>query len=488
MFNILLISFMCLNSCSKDKEISAPIDIVPNTPVAEAQTKSFEVRIKSAGGNWIAATVDSFAKQYMYNGALTAEPQFSIFEADGDVEVEVKVKEPISFYKLRPSNNGITVNKAGQTLSFVMNKNTRQLCLEINEQKKKPFLLFKNPVEKNAPTASSATIQYFGPGYYKVIGNGAIVSLKTGSISQPEIIYFAKGAVVEGRIDLNGASNVVVRGSGILYNPPKNVSGGNYTAINITNCSNVKIDGITCVSRPDNWGVRLTASDAVEFNNFKLMNEIRDGLDPLNSQNIKVKNSFIMSHDDAFCLKGVKSGNNEPVENILMDSCILANMGGGNTLELGYESITPYYKNITFSNIWIIYSLPNGTSPDPKWPEGIITIHPTQMTEYNDPLYMGTMPPIENVTYKNIQIESCEDDFIVDIFPNRNSPGSGIKNINFENITVIDSPLRPSKIIARDDHPISNISFSNFTILGNTVKSASQGDFIVEKAVNVVFK
>ena len=199
MFNILLISFLCLNSCSKDKEISAPIDIVPNTPVVEGQTKNFEVRIKSAGGNWIAATVDSFAKQYMYNGAMTAEPQFSIFEADGDVEVEVKVKEPISSYKLRPSNNGITVNKAGQTLSFVMNKNTRQLCLEINEQKKKPFLLFRNPVEKNAPTASSATVQYYGPGYHKVAGNGAIVSLKTGRISQPEIIYLAKGAVVEGR-------------------------------------------------------------------------------------------------------------------------------------------------------------------------------------------------------------------------------------------------------------------------------------------------
>lgn len=456
--------------------------------MVETMGSSYQLRIKEGDGSWVVAKVDSFFLQYTYNKALTAEPQFAIFEADGDVEVEVKVKEPITSYKLRPSNSGITVNKNGQTLSFVMNKNTRQLCLEINGQKKKPFLIFKNPVTENAPTASDANIQYFGPGNHKVSGTGAIGTLITGTVSQPEIIYLAKGAVVEGRIDLSGASNVVVMGSGILYNPPKAISGGNFAAINISNGTNIKIEGITCISRPDNWGVRVTASDAVEFDNFKLINEIRDGLDPLNSQNITVKNSFIMAHDDAFCLKGVKPGNNEPVENILVDNCILANMAGGNAIEIGYESVAPYYKNITFSNIKVIYSLPGGIAPDSNWPEGTLTIHPTQMKEYNDPLYMGIMPKIENVTYRNIQIESCEDDFIVDIFPNRNSPGAGIKNITFENITVIDSPLRPSKIIAREDHPISNISFSNFTILGTPVKSASQGNFTIEKAANVVFK
>ena len=155
-------------------------------------------------------------------------------------------------------------------------------------------------------------------------------------------------------------------------------------------------------------------------------------------------------------------------------------MAGGNCIEIGYESATPVYQRLTFQNLDLIYSLPNGDAPDPYWPEAALSIHPTQMSEYNSPASMGTMPPVRDVTYRNIQIESCQDDFFLDIRPNRNSPGAGIENILLENVSVVDSPFRPSRIVALTNHPIRNVTIRGLTILGHSVTNAQQGKITVK--------
>ena len=39
----------------------------------------------------------------------------------------------------------------------------------------------------------------------------------------------------------------------------------------------------------------------------------------------------------------------------------------------------------------------NRDAPDPYWPEAVLSIHPTQMSEYGSTEYMGTMPPVRRV-------------------------------------------------------------------------------------------
>lgn len=102
--------------------------------------------------------------------------------------------------------------------------------------------------------------------------------------------------------------------------------------------------------------------------------------------------------------------------------------------------------------------------------------------DYNSPAYMGTMPPVREVTYRDTRIESCEDDYFFDIRPNRNSPGAGIENIRIENVLIIDSPFRPSRIVALTNHPIRNVTIRGLMILGQWITNAQQGRFTIENA------
>ena len=247
------------------------------------------------------------------------------------------------------------------------------------------------------------------------------------------------------------------------------------------------MEGIVVVNRADQWSVRPTASRNISFENFHLLSEIRDGLDIVNSQSVTLRDSFIMAHDDAICLKGLSFGKRQPVEDVLVERCVIANMGGGNCLEIGYESVTPVYQRLTFRDLDLVYSLPNGDQPDPYWPEAAIAIHPTRMTEYNDPAYLAVMPPVRDITYQQIRIEHCEDDYLFDIRPNRESPGQGIENIRIEDVSVVGGPARPSRVVGWPDHPIRRVNFRGLRILGQSITNAPQGQFTIENAESVSF-
>jgi hypothetical protein len=446
---------------------------------APVSDKRFSVQVRQGKQPWQSISVYAFLKQTTYNRALTGEPQFVIFESHGDVSVEIEVKAPLKSFLVRPGSLNVKAVQNGQKILLTMNDKVRQLAVEINGEMKMPLLLFSNPIDLNQPDpkAIPSTMTYFGPGYHRINGDGAI---------QGKSVYLAGGAVVEGHFDIKDESNIEIKGSGILYNP-KIEGKDNLPVIRFTGCSNVSIEGIVCVQRPDNWGVKAIASHDIRYNNFKVITEIRDGISVLNSQRFTAQNCFIMAHDDVVCMKGVKEGRNQPVEDVLIEHCILSNMGGGSNMEIGYESVNPVYQRITFQDIDVIHSLPED-SASPVWPTAVISIHPTQMTEYSDPAYMGVMPPIHNVTYRNIRIESAFDRFYFDIFPNRNSPGKGIENILFENITITDSPDRPSRILGRMDHPIRNITFRNLKINGRQILKASDGDYSIDNAMTVVFE
>ncbi|MGA2033337.1 MAG: DUF4832 domain-containing protein [Thermoguttaceae bacterium] len=448
-------------------------------PVSQAR---YRVRLRAVGtGNWQTAPVYAFFQQYDYNDALTAEPQFVICESTGDIEVEVTVVGPAKSPVLRPLSRHIALKQDGQTLRFTINDAARQICLELNDDPRHPLLLFTSPAETNVPKANTEHVTYFGPGYHKA---GPIKC--SGSEANGRTIYLAPGAVVEGSVDISGNEGVTVRGRGILYSPcPKD--GNAPVPLAIFDSKNVRVEGVVVVNRADQWSVRPTASRNVTFENFHLLSEIRDGLDIVNSQSVTVRGSFIMAHDDAICLKGMDYGKRQPVEDVLVERCVIANMGGGNCLEIGYESVTPVYRRLTFRDLDLIYSLPNGEKPDPYWPEAAISIHPTQMTEYGDPAYMGTMPPVHDVTYQRIRIERCEDDYLFDIRPNRDSPGKGIENIRVEDVAVVGGPARPSRVVGRKDHPIRKVKFHALKILGKPITNAQQGQFIIENVESVSF-
>jgi hypothetical protein len=449
---------------------------IAQAPDGAPLSKQYQVRLRPAGTvAWQIAPVYSFFQQRDYNWALTTESQFVTFDATGKIEVEVTVAGQAKTPVIRPLSRKIAVKQDGATLRFTMGDTARQLCLELNSDPRHPLVLFSNPPETDTPKSDDPLVAYFGPGYHKA---GTIKSSGSG-----KTIYLAPGAVVEGSLAISEGDGVTVRGRGILFNPYPKEGKGHRTPLNIYASRNVRIEGIVLLNRADSWTFRSVASRDVTIENFHLLSEIRDGLDIINSQAVRVCDSFFMAHDDAICLKGLAGeGRNQPVEDVHVEHCVLANMAGGNGIEIGYESVTPVYQRLTFQNIDVIYSLPNGEVPDPQWPEAALSIHPTQMHEYGSPDYMGTMPPVRDVTYRDIRMESCQDDFFFDIRPNRNSPGVGIQNIFLENVSVVDSPLRPSRVVGLTNHPVRNVTFKNLNLLGQPITNAQQGRFVVESA------
>jgi len=63
---------------------------------------------------------------------------------------------------------------------------------------------------------------------------------------------------------------------------------------------------------------------------------------------------------------------------------------------------------------------------------------------------------------------------------NRLSDGAGIENILLENISMVDSPMHPSRVVALKKHPIRNVTFRGLSILGQSINNAALGHFTVQ--------
>ena len=433
-------------------------------PVSSAR---YGVRLREPGGAWKAAPVYAFFQQQDYNKALTTESQFVTFEASGPVEVEVQVTGAAKSPVLRPLRHGLVVQQDGATLCFTMSDATRQLCLELNGDPRHPLLLFSSPPETDAPKAGDKRVTYFGPGYHKVkpIDRPGYFAWAKGMT-----IYLAPGAVVESSLNIFQNEGVTIRGRGILFTPHGEGKKAGNVPLTIKESKNVRVEGIVVVSRADQWSVHAVTSRGVAFENFHLLSEIRDGLDIINSQDVTVRDSFLMAHDDALCLKGMWFGKGQPVEHVLAERCIVANMGGGNGIELGFEANAPVIQHIVFRDMDLLYSLPNGEKPDPAWPEGALTchIHHTQG---------GVAASVRDVLFDDIRVEDLQDDFLIDLHPLGGATNAVVDGVTFRNIRQLGGARRPSRIAGRKDFPVKNVTIENLHILGQPVSSATAGNF-----------
>lgn len=433
-------------------------DAPDGAPVTQAR---YAVRLREPGGEWKAAPVYAFFQQHTYNKALTTESQFATFESSGTVEVEVQVTGAAKTPVIRPLRHGLAIKQEGAALRFTMTDAARQLCLELNGDLRHPLLLFSNPPETDAPQPGDKRVTYFGPGYHKVkpIERPGYFAWAKGMT-----IYLAPGAVVESSLAIIQNEGVTIRGRGILFTPHGEGKKPGVVPLKIDTSKHVRVEGIVVVTRADQWSIHVTKSRNVTFENVHLLSEIRDGLDILNSQDVTVRDSFVMAHDDALCLKGMWFGKGQPVENVLAERCVLANMGGGNGIELGFEANAPVFQQVVFRDSDLIYSLPNGEKPDPAWPEGALTIH-------NHNTQGGVAASVREVLYDDLRIEELQDDYLIDLHPLGGSTNSVLSGVTFRNIRQVGGSARPSRIMGRDNFPVENVVIEKLEIRGRRIKT-----------------
>ena len=434
------------------------------SPEQAIAAKDFRVKVNRSN----IFVYDNLLEERKYNGANSINAPVTYFSFTGKARISVSANETVKDVDIRPKSLNIKPKVKGKTVSFNITKPCN-LSIEINKNSQRPLLLFANPLETNIPDPKDPNVVYFEGG--KVYDVGQINNDRTDG----KIVYIAGGAIVKGQVVANKASNFKLLGRGILQTKD------DANTIWMQDVDNVEVDGPILINNQDQWTYHTLNSNNVSINNLKVLSSIRDGIDITSSQNVTVNKSFVMALDDAICIKATPLSREEIVDNIKVSNSVIWNVGGGNSLEIGYETLTDSISNVVFSNLDIIHSESNS---EPWPPEAIMSIH------------LANQAMVKDISYDNIRIEDAQEDYLIDLriwknYLHRNTERGNIKNISFENIKIVDnSPFPPSAFNGFDlNHKITEVAILGLWNNGKKVESKKQAKFQINQyASNISLK
>jgi len=391
---------------------------------------------------------------------------FAYFDFAGTVTVRITSQRPVSQATIRPLSAGITPTVAGDVISFNLTKPCN-LSVEVNGSDK-PLFIFANPLEVDPPKPGDPNVIYFGPGIHQV---GKL------SIKSNTTVYIAGGAVVQGMIvpgerpnpELSWAgqrtygdqfiayraNHVTIRGRGILEG--SSLPWHARMAISIIESTNVRVDGIILVDMPC-WNINIRSSENVSITNVRQIcgRENSDGIDICSSRNVLVDGCFLRNNDDEVTIKTIKPPATES-NRILVRNCVIWNdraIGLGITYETRVD-----VRNVLFQNCDII--------------------HDTGLASLG--VHVSDSGTMRDIGFENIRIEDTRNRVcylaIVKDFWGRDPERGHIKGVTFKNISVVDGPFAKSTLDGADaNHLVEDVTFQNYCIRGEVVRSALDGD------------
>jgi len=388
---------------------------------------------------------------------------FASFDVDGPVEVRVtSATRSLRDVVIRPASAGAQMKLPDDRTLIVSLPGPRKISIE-PDGKRGPLLLFANPIEKDVPKPDAQRVIYFGPGVHKP----GRIDLKSG-----QTLYLAGGAVVKGGVAVEG-SHVRICGRGILDgNDWPHGKGPTPNMIGIRG-TDVELSGIT-IRGSSRWTVVLRGSRRVTVRNLKICNsrvQNDDGINPCNSQDVRITDCFIRSDDDCIAMKGMDfSAANSNVERVTVENCILWS-DRARIFLLGHESRAQRMGDITLRNLDVVHY---------------------SMTPFL--LEPGEEMLLENVTIEDVRLHGeGQRDLIrlrpvVNMYMRKKVPGS-IRNVRFRNVVVTGSPGSYRVEIDGPDpqHNVRGVSFDALTILGSPLTAQSPQLQVGENAESIRF-
>jgi hypothetical protein len=398
-------------------------------------------------------------------GTLGEAYSFASFDFSGSVTVTVRsLKVPPTDVVIRPESAGVKYTIGGNAITFVLDR-PRLLSIEL-EGRLNPLLLFANPPEAGPPSREDPNVIYFGPGIHKpekiLVGSG-------------QTLYIAGGAIVKGGVEVTG-ENVTIRGRGILCGNDWPWRSGPGNMIRMRDAKNVRIRDII-LRGAWSWTVVARNCDDVLIENLKICGSRcpnDDGINPVNSRHVTIRNCFIRSDDDCIAMKGmdVAHGN---VEDILVENCLLWG-DRARIFLLGHESRAQYMRGITLRNLDILHfaMTPFLIEPGEAMTIQDVSIENVRLhAEYwRDPpevirlrpvinQYMKTKVPgrINGMHFNNIAIEGADKGGAYGIWVKGHSEGYGVSDIRFENVSRFGGRLTPGSSHVRIEEHSRGIVF-----------------------------
>ena len=417
------------------------------------------------------AVINTHSWQNNYRPSLSSAPVTS-FDFDGaPVKMEITVNEQTELgdVVVRPLSSGITPAVDGNRITFQITE-PNVYTVEWGGSAMNAMHIFANAIDYDAPTESSDTVRYIGPGAW---------SIDTMVLSDGMEVYISGGAVVQGIMVGNKARDVTVSGHGFIdgtnhdsWMLDKRTA---YVPISLSECENVAISGIAMLD-PNAWCLNIYDCDNVVVEGVKIITARPngDGITIQSSRDVTVSNSFVRSWDDSLVVKNYSNIKGSDSANITFDNCqIWTDLA--QSMEIGYETnkgekLKPTIQNITFQNITVLHNF-----------------HKPVMSIHN-----ADDAAISGIRYYNITVEDAsmgkgdagDNAQLIDITI-ANSSWSSTKNrgtiddVVFDGIYVLDGDdtidfregnLCPIRIEGYDEeHMVRNVTVNDLVILDEAV-------------------
>jgi hypothetical protein len=437
-----------------------PQVVIYPTPSGEKPSEDFAVKVNGF-------PIFIYTVATLHGGSAS----FGSFEFAGQITVTINSTRPVTSVKVLPASYGIrpVVSKAQIAFKLATPAN---LTIELNGGFDRALHLFANPTERDAPKQDDPNVLYFGPGVHDLgptrLKNNQTLYLGGGAIIRPRIPPEEKPTVEKdwagckcyrNLIEAEGATNVTIRGRGIL--DLSQLPWHARTAIVLSHCDDALVEGITMLDAPC-WGVALFGSRHVTVRNVKQIcrRENSDGIDICNSQDVLVTDCFLRNNDDEVCVKTTSPAPAPDSQDIVVRNCVVWNERARG---LGITSETRRnIAHVLFQNCDIIHDLSNG---------GDCAALAILVSD------SGTM---SDIRFEDIRVEQVSHTLVncwigADMWGHDRERGR-INDARFKNITVTGGNFPASTFTGCDSaHLIENVTFENLRVNGKLITDLAGG-------------
>lgn len=412
-------------------------------PAGVDLNNDFTVKVRQQGREWV--TLPAYLiKVDEVKGTIHQVEDASMvtFGFSGSVEVAVTYNQgAIHSAKIRPLSYGIPFQIKGNTLMFSLDK-PGNLSVEINGDIFHNLHLFANPIETYVPDKNAPDVIYLGPGVH--CPENSELKVASGTT-----VYLAGGAVLKGRVLIEGVHDVKLLGRGVI---DYSIRGG----IRIANSRNVYVEGVVATQ------CATGGSENVTIRNVKSISYYGwgDGMNVFASNNVLFDGVFCRNSDDCTTVYGTRLGFEGGSSNITMkNSTLWADVAHPIFIGIHGNAKEPeVLENLNYINIDILD-------------------HREKQIDYQGCLAInaGDNNLIRKVRFENIRIENFREGqlFNLRIFYNKKycaAPGRGIEDVLFKDISYAGDNANLSIIEGyNEERQVKNIRFENLRINGKLI-------------------
>lgn len=409
----------------------------------------FTVQVRQDGGEW--KTLSSYlvkVDEVRDTKHCVEDASMAIFDFSGKVDVKaVYNKGKVNTARVRPLSYDIPCRVEGNAVCFELTRPCN-VSVEVNGDIFHNLHLFANPLETDVPDKNDPDVLYYGPGLH---------TPENGELKVPsgKTVYLAGGAVLAGRVIMEGVHDVNLRGRGII---DYKVKGG----IRIANSRNVLVEGVVTTQ------CATGGSDGVTIRNVKSISYYGwgDGMNVFASNNVLFDGVFCRNSDDCTTVYGTRLGFEGGCRNITMqNSTLWADVAHPIFIGIHGNSKEPeILEDLTYVNIDILD-------------------HKEKQLNYQGCMAInaGDNNLIRNVRFENIRVEDFRQGQLVNlrIFYNKKyctAPGRGIENVLFKDISYTGDRAEVSVIEGyNEERKIKDIRFENLRVNGRLITDDMSG-------------